>query len=214
MGLAWGLRLRGEDSVVVVHFGDGATSQGDFHESINLAGVQKAPVIFFCQNNEWAISTPREMQTAAATIAQKGIAYGVPGVQVDGNDLFAVVTVMREAVARARRGEGPTLIEGLTYRLGMHTTADDGARCEPPGLRDAWRPKDPLLRLQKYLERRGRWSEAIAQQVEQEITRQLDEAWAEAQATPPNTVAESLTHVFAEMPPRWAEQQRRLEEER
>ena len=214
VGLAWGLRLRGEDSVVVVHFGEGATSQGDFHEAINLAGVQKAPVIFFCQNNDWAISTPREIQTAAATIAQKGIAYGVPAVQVDGNDLFAVVAVMREAVARARRGEGPTLIEGLTYRLGMHTTADDGARCEPPGLRDRWRPKDPLLRLQKYLARRGRWNEAIEKAMEDEITAALDAAWAEAQATPPNTVAESLGHVFAEMPARWAGQQRRIEEER
>lgn len=213
VGLGWGLRLRGEDSVVVVHFGEGATSQGDFHEAINLAGVVKAPVVFFCQNNFWAISTPRDIQTASATIAQKALAYGIPGVQVDGNDVFAVVSVMREAVARARRGDGPTLIEGITYRLGMHTTADDGASCEPAGMRDSWRPRDPLLRLQRYLEARGRWSEAIGKQMDAEIAAELDAAWAEAQSTPAPTVSESLTHVFAQMPSRLGEQHRRLEEE-
>jgi pyruvate dehydrogenase E1 component alpha subunit len=214
VGLGWGLRLRGLDSAVVVHFGEGATSQGDFHEAINLAGVVKAPVIFFCQNNFWAISTPRELQTAAATIAQKGIAYGVPGVLVDGNDLFAVVSVMREAVARARRGEGPTLIEGITYRLGMHTTADDGSSCEPKGMRDSWRPKDPLLRLQRYLEARGRWSEEIGREMDAEIAAELDAAWAEAQETPAPTVADSLAHVYAHMPQRLQDQRRSLEEGR
>ena len=213
-GLGWGLRLRGTDAVVVVHFGEGGTSQGDFHEAINLAGVVKAPVIFFCQNNNWAISTPRELQTASATIAQKGMAYGVPGVQVDGNDLFAVVAVMREAVARAREGRGPTLIEGLTYRLGMHTTADDGSRCEPAGMRDTWRPKDPLIRLQKYLQRRGRWNEQSGEEMDREIADLLDAAWSEAQATPPSTVAESLRHVFEDMPRRLAAQRRGLEETR
>jgi TPP-dependent pyruvate/acetoin dehydrogenase alpha subunit len=171
-------------------------------------------VIFFCQNNNWAISTPRELQTASATIAQKGIAYGVPGVQVDGNDLFAVVAVMREAVTRAREGRGPTLIEGLTYRLGMHTTADDGSRCEPAGMRDTWRPKDPLIRLQKYLQRRGRWNEQSGEEMDREIANQLDAAWSEAQAMPPSTVAESLLHVFADMPRRLAAQHRGLEETR
>lgn len=213
-GLAWGLRLRGTDDVVVVHFGEGATSQGDFHEAVNLAGVVKAPVIFFCQNNNWAISTPRELQTAAATIAQKAIAYGIPGMLVDGNDLFAVVDVMREAVARARRGDGPTLIEAVTYRLGMHTTADDGARCEPAGMRDAWRPKDPILRLQKYLQRRSVWTEQIGEDMDREVAAELDAAWAEAQATPPSTVAESLRHVFAEMSPRLAGQRDAIEEGR
>ncbi|MBA3885798.1 MAG: pyruvate dehydrogenase (acetyl-transferring) E1 component subunit alpha [Acidobacteria bacterium] len=214
VGLGWGLRLRGQDSVVVVHFGEGATSQGDFHEAINLAGVVKAPVVFFCQNNFWAISTPRDLQTASATIAQKAVAYGIPGIQVDGNDVFAVVSVMREAIARARRGEGPTLIEGITYRLGMHTTADDGASCEPAGMRDSWRPKDPLLRLQRYLEARGRWSEAIGNEMDTEIAATLDAAWAEAQATPTPTVSESLAHVFAHVPDRLAAQGRRLEEDR
>lgn len=213
-GLAWGLRLRGKDDVVVVHFGEGATSQGDFHEAVNLAGVVKAPVIFFCQNNNWAISTPRELQTASATIAQKAIAYGIPGVLVDGNDLFAVVDVMREAVARARCGDGPTLIEAMTYRLGMHTTADDGARCEPAGLRDTWRPKDPIVRLQKYLQRRGVWTDSVGEDMDREVSAQLDAAWAEAQATPPSTVADSLSHVFAEMPPRLAAQREAIGEGR
>jgi pyruvate dehydrogenase E1 component alpha subunit len=212
VGLGWGLRLRGKDDVVVVHFGEGATSEGDFHEAINMAGVVKAPVIFFCQNNNWAISTPRELQTASPTIAQKGIAYGVPGVQVDGNDLFAVVDVMREAVRRARRGDGPTLIEAVTYRLGMHTTADDGARCEPAGMRDSWRPKDPIVRLQRYLQRQGAWNEESGGEMEREVTAQLDAAWAEAQATPAPTLAESLRHVYAEMPPRLAEQTRATED--
>lgn len=213
-GLAWGLRLRGSDAVVVVHFGEGATSQGDFHEAINMAGVLKAPVIFFCQNNCWAISTSRDLQTASETIAQKGLAYGVPGIQVDGNDLFAIVAVMQEAVGRARRGDGPTLIEGLTYRLGMHTTADDGSKCEPPGMRDSWRPKDPIVRLQRYLQRRGVWNETLGEEMDREVTAELDAAWAEAQATPPSTVRESLQHVYADMPPRLAAQRRGIEEGR
>jgi pyruvate dehydrogenase E1 component alpha subunit len=213
-GLAWGLRLRGSDAVVVVHFGEGATSQGDFHEAINMAGVLKAPVIFFCQNNFWAISTSRDLQTASETIAQKGLAYGVPGIQVDGNDLFAVVDVMREAVSRARQGDGPTLIEGLTYRLGMHTTADDGARCEPPGMRDSWRPNDPLVRLHAYLQRRGVWNERIGEEMDREVAAELDAAWATAHAMPPSTVLESLQHVYGEMPSRLAEQRRAIQEGR
>jgi pyruvate dehydrogenase E1 component alpha subunit len=121
---------------------------------------------------------------------------------------------MREAVARARRGDGPTLIEAMTYRLGMHTTADDGARCEPAGMRDTWRPKDPILRLQKYLQRRGAWTERIGEDMDREAAAQLDTAWAEAQATPPSTVAESLSHVFAEMPPRLAGQRDAIAGER
>lgn len=206
VGLAWGLRLQQRDSVVVVHFGEGATSQGDFHEAANLAGVVKAPVIFFCQNNGWAISTFRDLQTAAASFAQKALAYGFPGLLVDGNDLFAVTVATREAVQRARRGEGPTLIEAITYRLGMHTTADDGARCEPAGMRDEWRPKDPLIRLRAYLESKGVWDADQDARLEAEVTGQLDAAWAEATSMPPSTVAESLHHVFRDMPPHLARQ--------
>jgi len=202
VGLAWGLSLQKKPGVVVVHFGEGATSQGDFHESANLGGVMKAPVIFFCQNNYWAISTPSKLQTASPSFAEKARAYGFPGVQVDGNDLLAVYQVTCQAVERARSGQGPTLIEAVTYRLGMHTTADDGSRCEPPGMRDAWRPKDPLLRVQLHLKQQGLWSEERGAEMDQEIAAELDRAWQTAQAEPPPSLAESLSHVFAEMTPR------------
>jgi pyruvate dehydrogenase E1 component alpha subunit len=212
VGLAWGLALQKKPGVVVVHFGEGATSEGDFHESLNLAGLTKAPVIFFCQNNYWAISTPTTLQSAAPTFAHKALGYGIPGVLVDGNDLFAVYEVVREAVERVRHGEGPTLIEAITYRLGMHTTADDGSSCEPPGMRDAWRPKDPLIRLQRYLEGRGMWSEAMAAESEREIAAQLDAAWQQAQAEPRTTLEESLSWMFAELPPRLRAQRRAASE--
>jgi pyruvate dehydrogenase E1 component alpha subunit len=202
VGLAWGLSLQKKPGVVVVHFGEGATSEGDFHESLNLAGVVKAPVVFFCQNNYWAISTPASIQTASPTFAHKALAHGIPGVQVDGNDLFAVYDVARTAIDRARRGLGPTLIEAVTYRLGMHTTADDGSSCEPAGMRDRWRPKDPLVRLQKYLEARHVWNEQVGARMEEEIAAELDRAWQEAQAEPRTTLEESLGWVFAEPPAR------------
>lgn len=208
VGLAWGLALQKKRGVVVVHFGEGATSQGDFHEAANVAGVMKAPVVFFCQNNYWAISTACSLQTAARTFAQKANAYGFPGIQVDGNDLFAVYAAMHEAVERARNGGGPTMIEALTYRLGMHTTADDGSRCEPAGMRDEWRPKDPLIRLQRYLQHRGVWTDAVGEQMEQDVAAELDEAWRAAQAEPPPRLEDSLDHVFAEKTPRLREQRR------
>jgi pyruvate dehydrogenase E1 component alpha subunit len=213
VGLAWGLALQKKPGVVVVHFGEGATSQGDFHEAANIAGVMKAPVVFFCQNNYWAIATPCTLQTAAPSFAEKAIAYGFPGVQVDGNDLFAVYQTMREAVARARAGGGPTLIEALTYRLGMHTTADDGSRCEPPGMRDAWRPRDPLIRMQRHLEHRGVWNDGVGARMEEEVTAELDRAWQEAQAEPMPRLEDSLGHVFAEMTPRLREQCKRHAED-
>lgn len=206
VGLAWGSKLQGKTDVAVVHFGDGASSQGDFYEPMNLAGVVKAPVIFFCQNNFWAISLSRNLQTAAQTIAQKAVAAGIPGVQVDGNDLFAIYEATCQAVERARRGEGPTLIEGVTYRLGIHTTADDSSRYEPVEYKEEWRDKDPALRLQRYLERRGKWNADIAQKMEAEIKAELDAAWEEAQRVPISRMDEGLTHVFAEMTPRLRQQ--------
>jgi pyruvate dehydrogenase E1 component alpha subunit len=211
VGLGWGLRHQGRSDVVVVHFGDGATSEGDFHEPANLAGVVQAPVIFICQNNYWAISTPREWQTAAQTIAQKAIAYGFPGVLVDGNDLFAVYEVTRQAVERARRGDGPTLIEAVTYRLGIHTTADDASRYEPPEYREQWTDKDPLLRVQRYLERRGKWDADIAAEMEQQVKEELDAAWQEARAYPRPDIEASLEYVFAEMTPRLLKQRQQME---
>src|SRR5262249_21648711 len=145
------------------------SSEGDFHEACNLAGVMKAPVIFFLQNNGWAISTPRERQTAAATFAARAPGYGFEGVVVDGNDLLAAHAVTCEAVARARAGKGPTLIEPQTYRLGAHNTADDPTRYIDPAVLERWKTKDPLLRVQRYLAAKGRWSDTIAAEVHAEI---------------------------------------------
>ncbi len=212
VGLAWGLKLQGKTDVALVHFGDGGTSQGDFHESANLAGVMKAPVIFFCQNNRWAISTPRERQTASETIAQKAYGYGFPGVRVDGNDLFAVYEETRQAVERARAGEGPSLIEGETFRLGMHTTADT-TRYDSPEVFEQWQKRDPLLRVQRYLERRGLFSADIGARMEREIEVDLETTWKEVQELTPARIGESLDHVFSEMPPRLRDQRIEMSEE-
>jgi pyruvate dehydrogenase E1 component alpha subunit len=209
VGLAWGLALRGDPGVVLVVFGDGATSQGDFHEAVNLAGVTRAPVVLLCQNNLWAISTPLARQTASATLAQKAIAYGIPGVQCDGNDLFAVYATVRTAVDRARAGGGPTLVEALTYRLGLHTTADDPTRYVPSRLQEEWIPRDPLLRLQAYLERRGALDAERRESMEAEVRDQLAAAWAEAQREPPPDPGHYFSQVYATAPARL---RRQLEE--
>jgi pyruvate dehydrogenase E1 component alpha subunit len=183
-GLAWGLKLKGDRGVVLAVFGDGGTSQGDFHEAMNLAGVMRAPIIFLCQNNGWAISTTIAQQTASETLAQKAIAYGFPGVRVDGNDLFAMCAVVRDAVARARAGEGPTFVEAVTYRLGLHTTADDPSRYEPKEMHDIWVNRDPLLRMQRYLKSKGVVDDAGLERIEQDVREELRVAWEEAQQEP------------------------------
>ncbi len=184
VGLAWGLQMKHDPGVVLAIFGDGGTSQGDFHEAANLAGVMKAPVIFLCQNNGWAISTTIQQQTASQTLAQKAIAYGFPGVQCDGNDLFAVYATVRDAVRRARDGEGPTLVEALTYRLGLHTTADDPTRYEPREMHDAWVDRDPLRRMQLHLMSRGVVDRPALDRIEEEVKEELRVAWDEAQQEP------------------------------
>ena len=184
VGLAWGLKMKRDPGVVLAIFGDGGTSQGDFHEAANLAGVMKAPVILLCQNNGWAISTTIQQQTASETLAQKAIAYGFPGVQCDGNDLFAVYATVRDAVRRARDGEGPTLVEALTYRLGLHTTADDPTRYEPREMHDAWVDRDPLRRMQLHLMSRGVVDRPALDRIEEEVKEELRVAWDEAQQEP------------------------------
>jgi pyruvate dehydrogenase E1 component alpha subunit len=184
VGLAWGFRLQKMDSVVLIYFGDGATSEGAFHEACNFAGTFGVPAVLFCQNNGWAISTPRVRQTAAETIAQKAGAYGFPGVQVDGNDPVAVYETVHDAVSRARAGDGPTLVEALTYRLGAHTTADDPTRYVPQEELQRWQERDPVPRFATWLEARGLWDEARAEamdrQIEEEIAKYSAEADAEA----------------------------------
>ena len=206
VGLAWGLRLQGHDAVVCVFVGDGASSEGDFHEACNLAGVVDAPVIFFVQNNGWAISTPRERQSAAASLAVRALGYGFCGAVVDGNDLFAVHAVVREAVGRARAGDGPTLIESVTYRIGPHNTSDDPSRYVDPDAADDWRTRDPIVRVQRYLEARGKWSEADAERVAAEIDAEIGSALDEARQVPAAGSEALFDHVFAADTPRLAEQ--------
>jgi pyruvate dehydrogenase E1 component alpha subunit len=155
MGLAWGAKMKGKDDVAMCFMGDGATSQGDFHEALNFAAVYNVPAIFISQNNQWAISLPREKQTKSATIAQKAIAYGFDGFQVDGNDALAVYVACTEAIEKARKGGGPTLIETLTYRMSVHTTADDPKRYRSDDEVKEWEKRDPIDRFRNYLFAKG-----------------------------------------------------------
>jgi pyruvate dehydrogenase E1 component alpha subunit len=178
-GIAWGAKLRGDDAVALTYFGDGATSEGDVHEALNWAEVYDLGVIFLCQNNQFAISTPRASQTHSTTIAQKALAYGMPGVQVDGNDILAVYAATREAVARGRAGEGPTFIEAVTYRMSVHTTADDPKRYRKDDEVAVWEKRDPLLRFHRYLLDKGvlsegdreRWREEVKGEVKEGVAR-------------------------------------------
>lgn len=210
VGLGWGLRLRGLDGVVVCYFGDGASSEGDFHEACNLAGLVRAPVILFLSDNGWAISTPRRSQTAGATFAERAPTYGFPGVIVDGNDLLAVHAVTLQAVERARAGEGPTLIEARTYRIGPHTTADDPTRYVDPAEHAAWGARDPIARIQRYLASKGLWDEVVAEAAEREIAAEIDRAVEAAEAFPPPTVDDLFIHAYAKLPPRLLAQREAL----
>jgi pyruvate dehydrogenase E1 component alpha subunit len=190
----------------LVFFGDGATSKGDFHEAMNFAGVFKTPTIFFCQNNQFAISVPRSLQTASKTLAQKAIAYGFDGIQVDGNDLFAVFTVTKEAVEKARSGGGPTLIEGVTFRFGPHTTADDPTKYRTEEEIEPWKPLDPMVRLRLYLKEKGLWSEEVESRLTEKSQKEIDQAVKDAEAVPMPEVEEIFKYVFAEMTPPLKEQ--------
>ena len=171
VGFAVACRYRKTDEVVAVFFGDGASSKGDFHESANLAGVMKAPIVFFLENNQYAISMPASRQTASETFAVKATAYGFEGLRVDGNDPLAIYLAAREAVEKARRGGGPTLIELYTYRLGAHTTADDPSRYRDPEEVRRWMEKDPLKRFKEYLVKRG----ILTEEMEREMRRESEE---------------------------------------
>jgi 2-oxoisovalerate dehydrogenase E1 component alpha subunit len=210
VGLAWAERLRGTGRVAMTYFGDGATSEGDFHEAMNFAGVYRSPVVFVCENNQYAISLRRDRQTASSTISAKADGYGMPGVQVDGNDLMAMHAVSTEAVERARSGAGPTLIEAVTYRLGPHTTADDPGRYRDPAEEAEWRPRDPIERVRKYLVREGAWSDDQQAEIETEGAASIEAAVAAAEALPPQRPEELFESMFAEMTPQLREQQREL----
>src|SRR5512136_2380796 len=206
VGVGWAAKLKGDKIVTVAYFGDGATSKGDFHEAMNFAGVFKTPTIFFCQNNQFAISVPRSRQTASATIAQKAIAYGFDGIQVDGNDLFAVITAMKEAVDKARAGQGPTLIEGVTFRFGPHTTADDPTKYRDNEEIERWKPLDPMVRLRSYLKGKGLWNEEVENRMTEDAQKEIDQVVKDAESFPAPKPEEIFEYVFAEMTAQLKEQ--------
>jgi pyruvate dehydrogenase E1 component alpha subunit len=211
VGVACAARYKKTDSVTLCYFGDGASSEGITQEALNFAGVLAAPVVFVCVNNQWAISIPRARQTRAATIAQKAVAYGFPGIQVDGNDLLAVYVATREAVERARAGGGPTLVEAVTYRLDAHSTADDPSRYRSEAEVGAWAAKEPLPRLRRYLEAKGLLDEARHARWDAEADAQVRAAVERAEARLGEVrLADMFEHVYAERPAEVEAQRRAL----
>jgi 2-oxoisovalerate dehydrogenase E1 component alpha subunit len=200
VGFAWAARLKKDDAAALVYFGDGGTSSSDFHSGMNFAGVFKAPTIFLCRNNGLAISVPTERQTASAGFAEKGIAYGVPGVRVDGNDLFAVIKVTRDAVARASRGDGATLIEAMTYRLSGHSTSDDPKVYRSDAALEPWKRLDPIPRLRRYLDRTIGWPDSNDRAIEHEIESEIRAAVAAAEKASPPSLDSLFDDVYAELP--------------
>jgi len=200
VGIATAFKLRRERRVAVCALGDGATSKGDFYESVNLAGVWRLPVVFIVINNNWAISLPREKQTAAKTLAQKAIAGGIPGVQIDGNDIIAARQVTGEAIERARDGGGASIVEAITYRMGDHTTADDASRYRREELVSAAWKLDPLARLRAYLANRNWWTKADEEKLIAECREKVDLAVKEYLAIPPPSPASMFDHLFETLP--------------
>ena len=214
VGIAYGMQYRQQQQVTLVFFGDGATSQGDFHEGLNFAAVFNTPTIFLCQNNHWAISVPRWKQTRSHTLAQKALAYGIPGIQVDGNDIFAVYVAVQEAVERARAGEGPTLIECVTYRLSLHTTADDPTKYRSEEEVKEWEKREPLGRLQKYLIDRKLLSSKHLKALEADVQADIDRAWQEAQEQMASMgdALDIFDHMYATLPPYLVEQRQAFQQ--
>jgi pyruvate dehydrogenase E1 component alpha subunit len=203
-GLAWGKRLRGEPGIAIAYFGDGATSEGAFHEGANFAAVMRAPLILFCNNNGWAISTPITAQTAAETLADKAAGYGMPGVRVDGTDVLAVYEATREAAERARAGLGPTLIEALSYRAAPHATADDPSAYVDPERVEEARRGECVGRYEAYLRRLGILTDARLEQVRAEAADAMRKGIALAEAQPPPDPALLFEHAYADPPPSFA----------
>jgi pyruvate dehydrogenase E1 component alpha subunit len=199
-GLAWAAKYRGEKQIACTFFGDGATSEGDFHEAANFAANLDIPVIFFCQNNYWAISVPGKIQCSAPTVAQRGLAYGMDCYRCDGNDIFAVVKTVRDAAKIAREKSRPCFIEAVTYRLGDHTTADDARRYRDQAEVDMWKQRDPILRVRALLKEKGIWNDskeaALKERAEREVMAAVERA---ENITPPNR-ADFFDHMYASLP--------------
>ncbi len=205
-GCARAMQIQGRDTVAAAWFGDGTTSENDFHTGMNFAGVWKAPCVFFCQNNGWAISTPLEQQCAAPRLADKAIGYGMPGVRVDGNDVLAVVQVMRTAVDRARSGEGPTFIEALTFRMGPHSSSDDPTRYRPKEQVDEWSRRDPIARFRDYLLTEGVLTEDEIKPIEEECAGEVAAAFKRGESVPKPSLESMFDDVYGTMPEHLREQ--------
>jgi pyruvate dehydrogenase E1 component alpha subunit len=209
-GAGMAARIRGDDTVFMTFCGDGGTSSNDFHTGLNFAAVYKAPVVFICENNGWAISVPSSRQTASESMAIKAEAYGMPGVRVDGNDILAVYRVCKEAVDRARKGEGPTLVETVTYRIASHSSSDDAARYRDGKEFEAWKKKDPIARFQLYLKHKKLWTEAFEKECLDGAKTAIAEAVTKAEALP-NPGPETLfDDVYMNLTPQLKEQRQQL----
>lgn len=199
-GLAWASKYRGEKRIAATFFGDGATSEGDFHEAMNFAANLDVPVVFCCQNNFWAISVPGRIQCSAPTVAQRAIAYGMDTIQCDGNDIFAVVHCFREAVKHARTKGRPYFIEAVTYRLGDHTTADDARRYRDQAEVDKWKSRDPLIRVRKHMVKKGLWSDAKERELLERVEREVAAAVERAETITPPARTEFFDSMYETLP--------------
>jgi pyruvate dehydrogenase E1 component alpha subunit/2-oxoisovalerate dehydrogenase E1 component alpha subunit len=211
VGMAWAAKLKHDPVVVLACLGDGATSEEDFHVAANFAGVYNLPVVLLCQNNQWAISTPCSIQTASKTLAVKALAYGMPGVRVDGNDVLAVYATVKEAVERARRGEGPTLVEALTYRVAAHSSSDDPTRYRDERVTAEWKQKDPIARLRRFLLAQGLLDAAGDERLRAEVDTEVREAIAAEEPVGPPPLRTLVEDVYAEVPAHLEEQLAELE---
>lgn len=209
-GAGMAARIRGDDTVFMSYFGDGGTSSNDFHSGLNFAAVYKAPVVFVCENNQWAISVPATNQTKSESMAIKAQAYGMPGIRVDGNDVLAVHRVCKEAVERARKGEGPTLVETVTYRIASHSSSDDAARYRDADEFEAWKQRDPIQRFQRYLQRKKLWSEAYEAEIQERYKQAINDAIKRAEARPRPPLDSLFEDVYLNLTPQLRAQREEL----
>jgi len=205
-GCAYAMKIKQDKSVAICYFGEGATSEGDFHAGVNFAAVRKAPVIFFCRNNGYAISTPCSKQFACPGIAEKGFGYGIEAKRVDGNDFFAVHEVVKDAREYCLEGKGPILIEAMTYRMGAHSTSDDPSLYREESEVEVWKEKCPILRLRRYLEKQGAWNEEKERKLLDEINEEIQQAIEQAKSTPKPPLEYIVEHVYSNVPPKLLKQ--------
>jgi len=207
VGIAWAAKMQGLDQIALGYFGDGASSEGDFHEAMNFAAVFKIPVVFFCENNQYAISVPLSRQTATASIAEKASAYGLPGVQVDGSDALAVYRTVKRAIDRAVAGDGATLIEALTYRYGAHTTSDDPTKYRPADEVEPWKARDAITQLALRLRAWALWDDTQEAALATHVDETIAAAIAQMESAPPANINDLFDHVYA-VPTKRLERQR------